>query len=142
MSNTIRLSLPLTGGAVLAAPRQIWLATLGAAAVARDWTRKEAGTVFRTLVKEGSAVESQAIRVVGSRMETSAKRANALAREARSSLESSVVAFTTAASAFVRRRLPAVRARLDVEAAKPARKRAAKPAQRAARRAVKTRTQK
>ena len=47
MSNTIRYDNP---AAVLAAPRQIWLATLGAVAMTREWAEKEAGTLFRTLV--------------------------------------------------------------------------------------------
>ena len=65
MSNTIRLSVPQAGDAVLAASRQVWLATLGAAAVTREWADKRRAPVFRTLVKEGSAVESQAMRRVG-----------------------------------------------------------------------------
>ena len=44
------------------ASRQMWLAGLGAAAVTREWARTEAGKTFRTLVKEGSAVETKAIR--------------------------------------------------------------------------------
>ena len=49
MSNTIRYGNP---AAVLAAPRQIWLATLGAAAMTREWAEKEAGTLFRSLVPD------------------------------------------------------------------------------------------
>jgi poly(hydroxyalkanoate) granule associated protein phasin len=144
MSNTIRASIPLAGAAVLAAPRQIWLVTLGAAAVTRGWAHKEAGTVFRTLVKEGSAVESQAMRVVGSHVDTSVKRANALARQARAGLRSSVDALSAVASTLVRRRMPTLHARFDAEAAKPPRQRAAKAAKRAVttRRTPKSRTQK
>jgi hypothetical protein len=138
MSNTIRLSIPMSRGAMLAAPRHIWLATLGAAAVTRDWADKEAGTVFRTLVKEGSVVESRAIRLVGSRIETSMKRANALARDARSGIKSSVESLASAASSFVRTKLPTVRARIDVESASPNRKPAAKTAK-GAQGAVRTR---
>ncbi|MET0855920.1 MAG: phasin family protein, partial [Telluria sp.] len=57
-------NLPV-GDAVLAASRQVWLASLGAAVVTREWAQSEAGNVFRTLVKEGTAVESKAIRMVG-----------------------------------------------------------------------------
>lgn len=133
MSNTIRSSYPM-GGAMLAAPRQIWLATLGAAAVTRGWAEKEAGAVFRTLVKEGSAIESHAIRFVGNRIETSVRRAHALLRDAREGADASVAALARAASK-VRSKLPAVRARIDVDTAAPKRARGvktAKPAQRAA----------
>ena len=142
MSNTIRLSVPVAGGALFAAPRQIWLATLGAAAVTREWADKEAGTLFRTLVKEGSAVESHALRFVGNRVETSVKRANAFARDARNGVKASLDSLAGVAS-LVRAKLPTVRARLDVEsAAKP--KRAVKTAKRArpARRTAKARTPK
>jgi hypothetical protein len=143
MSNTIRLSIP-PAGVLFAAPRQIWLATLGAAAVTRDWAQKEAGTVFRTLVKEGSAAESQALRVVGNRVETSMKRASTIASQARANVRSSVDALTSAATTLVQQRLAASHARRDVETAATARKGAAKSAKRAGttRRASKARTQK
>ena len=63
------------GDAVIAASRQVWLASLGAAVVTRDWAQSEAGNVFRTLVKEGTAVESKAIRMVGDGLEVSITRA-------------------------------------------------------------------
>jgi hypothetical protein len=143
------MSSTMNRSAMLAAPRQIWLATLGAAAVTRDWAGKEAGSVFRTLVNEGSVVESRAIRVLGRRVEASVKRANALVGEARSSVRASVESLASAASAFVRTRLPTVRASIDVENAAP--KRSAKPVRRAQaatrtpatkRRAAKSRAQK
>ncbi len=102
MSNMIRLSIPTTGAAMLAAPRQVWLATLGAAAVTREWAEKEAGPIFRTLVKEGSVVESRAMRVVGNRVETSMTHANALVRDARSSVRATVESLASIASSFVR----------------------------------------
>ena len=37
------------GDTVLAASRQVWLASLGAAVVTREWAQSEAGNVFRTL---------------------------------------------------------------------------------------------
>ena len=125
MSNTIRLSVPLAGGAMLAAPRQVWLATLGAAAVTREWAQKEAGTVFRTLVREGSVVESRALSVVGQRAETSMRRASALAREAKHGVSTSIDALAS----FIRAKLPTVRARLAVDTAPP-QKRAAKSVKR------------
>lgn len=142
MSNTIRSSISMTPGAMLA-PRHVWLATLGAAAVTREWAEKEAGTMFRALVSEGSAVESRAISAVGRRIETSMKRANVLARRARSGVKSSVESLANVAS-FVRTKLPAVRARIDVESASARRMPVAKaPARRAqgtvAKRAASTR---
>ena len=126
MSNTIRYGNP---AAVLAAPRQIWLATLGAAAVTREWAEKEAGTLFRTLVREGSAAETHAIRYIGNRVDTSVKVANTFARETRKGIDASVASLARAASRL-RTRLPSVRARIDVDSA-PARKSAAKTVRRA-----------
>jgi len=40
------------------ASRQVWLASLGAAVVTRDWAQSEAGNVFRSLVKVGDRLES------------------------------------------------------------------------------------
>jgi hypothetical protein len=49
------------GEEALAASRQVWLASLGAAAVTRDWMQTEATKTFKTLVKEGTVVESRAV---------------------------------------------------------------------------------
>jgi hypothetical protein len=57
--------------AALAASRQVWLAGLGAAVVTREWARKDAGHMFRALVKEGCAVESRTLRVIGRSVESS-----------------------------------------------------------------------
>jgi hypothetical protein len=57
--------------AAIAASRQVWLAGLGAAMVTRDWARNDAGQVFRSLVKEGSSVETRVIRAFGQRMNSS-----------------------------------------------------------------------
>ena len=59
MLNTIQYKSNQVSGTVIAASRQVWLAGLGAAVVTRDWAEREAGQVFRTLVKEGTAVESR-----------------------------------------------------------------------------------
>ena len=56
------------GNPMLNASRQVWLAGLGAAVVTRDWAQSEAGNVFRSLVKEGTLVESRTIRMVGNRL--------------------------------------------------------------------------
>jgi len=142
MSNTIRYDNP---AAVLAAPRQIWLATLGAVAMTREWAEKEAGTLFRSLVKEGSAAETHAIRYIGNRVDKSVKAANAVARETRKGIDASVASLSRAASSL-RNRLPSVRARIDVDSA-PARKSAGKTVRRAKKpvhtvRAVKSRAKK
>ena len=76
--------------AAILASRQVWLAGLGAAVVTRDWVQHEAGTVFKTLVKEGTAVESRAIRLVGDSIETSVKRANGMWRQTRHTVETTV----------------------------------------------------
>lgn len=75
-------SNPITEAAMNAS-RQMWLAGLGAAAVTRDWARTEAGKTFRTLVKEGSAVETKAIRDLSKRVETSVATATSLWKQTR-----------------------------------------------------------
>jgi hypothetical protein len=94
------MTLPAGTTTVLAAPRQFWLATLGAAAVTREWAGKEARTVFRALINEGTVVETRAIRVVARRIEPSMARANALVRDASSGVGASVVACVDAAPVF------------------------------------------
>src|SRR5258708_1977149 len=78
------------GDAVLAASRQVWLASLGAAVVTRDWVQSEAGNAFKTLVKEGTVVESRAIRFVGDGIENSVSLANSVWKETRKTVESTV----------------------------------------------------
>jgi len=142
MSNSIRLSVPQAGDAVLAASRQVWLATLGAAAVARDWATREGASVFRSLVKEGSAVESQAIRNVGKRVETSVRQATTLVNDARNGIRMSVESLAGAASAAVStavstvlRTLPAAQASASVERVQKRAQPVAKPARRTKNRA-------
>ena len=72
------------------ASRQVWLASLGAAVVTRDWVQTEAGDMFKSLVKEGTVVESQAVRFVGNRLETSFSAANSVWKETRRTVESTV----------------------------------------------------
>lgn len=140
MSSTMRSSMPVGPAAVLAAPRQLWLATLGAAAVTREWAEKEAGGVFRTLIREGAVVESDAIRYVGKRVQTSIRRADAWARSARQGVTASVHSLGSIAAA-VRHKLPSVRARIDVQTADGSRA-PAKAATRARRTRTKARTAK
>jgi len=75
----IRIANPM-----LNASRQVWLASLGAAVVTRDWAQSEAGNVFRSLVKEGTLVESRTIRLVGDRLESTMNVANTAWKRARS----------------------------------------------------------
>ena len=122
MLNLARSSVAMTPAAVLAVPRHLWLATLGAAAVTREWAERDASATFRTLVSEGSSVESRALRRRGGRsgarlLETSLKRAGALARDARRGVKSSVETLAGVASTFVRTKMPTVRASVAVESA-------------------------
>jgi hypothetical protein len=135
------------GDAVLAASRQVWLASLGAAVVSREWAQAEAGNVFRTLVKEGTAVESKAIRLVGDGIEVSFTRANAAWRQTRSTVEATVrqLADTavTLAQKKIPRALPKVRLPAMLNTAPKAKvPRAAKKAAAKTKRVVKTRSTK
>jgi polyhydroxyalkanoate synthesis regulator phasin len=120
------------GEAALAASRQVWLASLGATAVTRDWVQAEAGDVFKTLVKEGSVVESRAIRFVGDRFENSVTRANTVWKRTRKTVESSVKQAANAAVDFAQQVLPKSLPMFE----QPVAKVAAKPATKA-KRAVK-----
>ena len=135
------------GDAVLAASRQVWLASLGAAVVSREWAQAEAGNVFRTLVKEGTAVESKAIRMVGEGLEESFTRANEVWRQTRSTVEATVrqLADTavTMAQKKIPRSLPKVRLPAMLKTASPVKtKRAAKKTVAKTRRVIKTRAAK
>src|SRR5947199_4855634 len=83
MRTTIQIRSNPVGDAVKNASRQVWLASLGAAVVTRDWAQSEAGAAFRALVKEGTAVESRTIRLVGNRIEDSLAVANSFWKRAR-----------------------------------------------------------
>jgi hypothetical protein len=112
------------GEAALAASRQVWLASLGATVVTRDWVQSEAGDMFKTLVKEGTVVESRAIRFVGDRLETSVSRANTVWKRTRRTVEASVKQAANAAVDFAQqvlpRTLPMFEAPAPVKIAKPA----------------------
>jgi poly(hydroxyalkanoate) granule associated protein phasin len=69
--------------AAFAASRRLWLASLGAAALTRDWARHEAGKTFSALVKEGSVVEKQAIRMLSERVETAIATTTSLWKQTR-----------------------------------------------------------
>jgi hypothetical protein len=135
MTNTIRMTVPRAGENMLAVSiatsRQLWLATLGAASVTREWAGKEAGPVFRSLVAEGTNLESKLLRRVGRRLEANVSRAGALLRHARRGLESSAQTVASAAASLARRTMPRLKFEVAVEA--PRARRATAPAKPAAR---------
>jgi hypothetical protein len=94
------------GEAAIVASRQMWLASLGAAVVTRDWVQSEAGDMFKALIKEGTVVESQAVRYVGDRLETSFSAANSVWKETRRTVESTVKQAADAAVSFAQQVLP------------------------------------
>jgi hypothetical protein len=106
MRTTIQFRSTPVGDAVFNASRQVWLASLGAAVVTRDWAQTEAGDVMRTLVKEGTAVESKAIRMVGNRVEGSLLKANSVWRQARATVEATVRQAADTAVTFMQSSLP------------------------------------
>ena len=125
------------GEAAIVASRQVWLASLGAAVVTRDWVQTEAGDVFKALIKEGTVVESQAVRFVGDRLETSFSAANSVWKETRRTVESTVKQAADAAVSFAQQVLPRSLPAFELPLAPKARKAAASLPKRA-KRAVKT----
>jgi hypothetical protein len=136
MLNTINTRAAEVGDTLVRASRQFWLAGLGAAVVTRDWAEKEGGVVFRNLVREGTAIESRAIRFVGDRLEMSFAQANTLWKRTRRTVTTTVRTYADTASTLVRETLPASLPRMampvtvNVEA-KPAAKRKVARAKRA-----------
>jgi len=106
MRNSIESRTNPVGDAVMNASRQMWLAGLGAAVVTRDWAQSEAGQVFRTLVKEGTAVESRTIRLVGNRLEGSFAVANTFWKQARTTVQATVKQAADTAVTLVQSNLP------------------------------------
>src|SRR5712675_3181138 len=93
--------------AAFAASRQVWLAGLGAAAMTRQWARNDAGSTLRALIKEGSAVETQAIRVLGSGVETSLATASSVWNRTRDQVRATVTALAdTAVAALPKMKAP------------------------------------
>ena len=106
LKSTIAFQPNRFGEAAVNASRQVWLASLGAAVVTRDWVQTEAGSTFKALVREGSVVESQAVRFVGDRLETSISKANTVWKETRKTVESTVKQAADAAVTFAQQVLP------------------------------------
>ncbi len=125
--------------AAFAASRQVWLAGLGAAAVARHWAKNDAGDTLRALVKEGSVVETQAIRVLGSGVETSLATASSIWNRTREQVRATVTALADTAVAALptlkapvklTRRSPVAKLRTPRKAAKSPASKRARPAAR------------
>jgi hypothetical protein len=115
--------------AALAASRQVWLAGLGAAIVTRDWARNDAGHVFRALIKEGEAVETRAVRVLGKQVDSSLVIAASTWNKARHTALSTINGLIdTAATAWPRLKAPAA-----VGSKSPAKRKKAVKARRAKR---------
>ena len=106
LKSTYNLQPNRLGEAAIVASRQMWLASLGAAVVTRDWVQSEAGDMFKALIKEGTVVESQAVRFVGDRLETSFSAANSVWKETRRTVESTVKQAADAAVSFAQQVLP------------------------------------
>lgn len=141
MLNTINPRATQVGDFMLTASRQVWLAGLGAAVVTRDWAEKEAGGVFRNLIREGTAIESRAIRFVGDRLESSFVRANTIWKRARRNVTTTVGAYADTATALVREMLPTSLPKPEMPArVKSAAKRSTKRRTTRARKAASTRS--
>jgi hypothetical protein len=136
MLNTINTRAAEVSDTLVRASRQFWLAGLGAAVVTRDWAEKEGGVVFRNLVREGTAIESRAIRYVGDRLEMSFAQANTMWKRTRRTVTTTVRTYADTASTLVRETLPASLPRMAMPVtvkveAKPAAKRKVARAKRA-----------
>jgi len=125
------------GEAAIVASRQVWLASLGAAVVTREWVQTEAGDMFKALIKEGTVVESQAVRFVGDRLETSFSAANSVWKQTRRTVESTVKQAADAAVSFAQQVLPRSLPAFELPLAPKARKAVASTPKRA-KRTVKT----
>lgn len=125
------------GEAALAASRKVWLAGLGATVVTRDWVQNGAGRVFSTLVREGTVVESRAIRFVGDRFESSLTRANATWRRTRRTVEATVKQAASSVVDYAQQALPKSLPKIElakpVKRARNTRVRAARPVKKAKR---------
>ena len=144
MMNSLQHKNASVSDTILAASRQVWLAGLGAAVVTRDWAEKEAAHVLRTLVKEGTAVESRAIRFVGDQVESSVTTANAVWKKTRATVQTTVRTYADTAAAIVRQSLPKSLPKIALKApaapgAKAVRARRTKTVKRA-KRAIKAKT--
>jgi hypothetical protein len=127
MQKTLSFSPYQLGENALAAPRQMWLASLGAAALTNDWVQSEARRKFKSLVKEGTIVESRAVTFVSDQIEGSMTRANGVWRQTRATVESGVRQAAETAVALAQKAIPRNLPKIEMPLmAKPAAKRATK----------------
>jgi hypothetical protein len=121
----------------LAAPRQLWLAGLGAAIATRQWAANDAGEMFRSLVKEGEVVEGRARRVIGKQVDNSIALATSAWNSARHTALTTVNGLVDkAASALPKFRSPsAAKAVTKTKRSSPAKSRKTRVAKRSARKA-------
>jgi Poly(hydroxyalcanoate) granule associated protein (phasin) len=143
MLNNLNTRATAVGDNLMRASRQFWLAGLGAAVVTRDWAEKEGGVVFRNLVREGTAIESRAIRFVGDRLESSFAQANTMWKRTRRTVTTTVKTYADTATTLVRETLPVSLPKVAMPVAvkvraKPAAKRKVARAKRAATSPAKT----
>ena len=124
--------------AAMNASRQMWLASLGAAALTSDWVQSEARKTFKSLVKEGTVVETRAVTFVSGQIEDSMTRANGVWRQTRATVESGVRQAAETAVALAQKAIPRNLPKIEMPLmAKPAAKRATKAAKSVKARAVK-----
>ncbi len=146
MRTTIQFRTNPVGDAMFNASRQVWLASLGAAVVTRDWAQTSTSNVFRTLVKEGTAVESRTIRVFGHRIEESFAQANQMWKQTRTTVESTVRQAANTAVTLVQNNLPKSLPKVNLQAmlspAAPAKRKVAAKKRTAKVRTTKVRTTK
>src|SRR4051794_22698673 len=76
--------------AALMASRQVWLAGLGAATLARRWASKDAVPFFHSLVKQGAVAESTVLHALNAEIGTSAVRAARIWNSTREAVSATV----------------------------------------------------
>jgi hypothetical protein len=130
------------GNEAYVASRQVWLASLGAAAVTTDWMQTEARRRFKQFVKEGTIVESRAVMFVNDQIEGSVNRANQLWKRTRRTVETTVKQAADTAVTLAQKAMPNSLPKVEMTVAVAPAARAKKPARarkpaRAAKRATK-----
>ena len=124
--------------AALVASRKMWLAGLGATVATREWVGSEGPQLFRTLVRQGTVVESRAIRFLGDRVETSFTQANTMWRKTRRTVEATVKQAATSMVDYAQQVLPKSLPKIELPSAFAPVAKAKAPAKRA-RKPVKSR---
>src|SRR4051794_33691776 len=87
--------------AAMMAPRQVWLAGLGAATLARRWASKDAVPFFHSLVKQGEVAESSVLRVLNAEIGSSAVRAARMWNSTREAVATTVNTLTATAASVL-----------------------------------------